>query len=131
MSEEVMKQRVSLITRGTGDKDRARAFCEALGWRGVGGSGDEPVFFQPSEMVLALWDRASFAVSPTTPQKSPRETRGWATADYGLIPLPRDAPVRNMMAGLDRHAGARPHRRLYRYRATGSRTDKRVPASPT
>jgi len=56
-----MKQRVSLITLGTTDKDRARAFYEALGWHGVGGSGDEPVFFQAGAMILALWDRASLA----------------------------------------------------------------------
>lgn len=56
-----MKQRVSLITLGVRDKERARRFYEALGWRGVGGGGDEPVFFQAGEMILALWDRASLA----------------------------------------------------------------------
>lgn len=56
-----MHQRVSVITLGVADKSRARAFYEALGWRGVGGEGDEPVFFQAGEMILALWDRASLA----------------------------------------------------------------------
>jgi uncharacterized protein len=57
-----MKQRASLITLGVRDKQRARAFYEALGWRGVGGSGDEPVFFQAGEMIIALWDRTSLAI---------------------------------------------------------------------
>jgi uncharacterized protein len=56
-----MKQRVSLITLGVRDRQRSRAFYEALGWRGVGGAGDEPVFFQAGEMIVALWDRASLA----------------------------------------------------------------------
>jgi catechol 2,3-dioxygenase-like lactoylglutathione lyase family enzyme len=50
-----------LVTLGVGDKARSRAFYEALGWRGTTGSGDEPVFFQSGDMILALWDRASLA----------------------------------------------------------------------
>jgi uncharacterized protein len=56
-----MRQRLSLVTLGVADVGRARAFYEALGWRGVGGSGDEPVFFQAGDMVVALWDRALLA----------------------------------------------------------------------
>jgi len=56
-----MRQRLSLVTLGVGDIGRARAFYEALGWRGVGGSGGEPVFFQAGDMVVALWDRALLA----------------------------------------------------------------------
>jgi uncharacterized protein len=52
---------VSLVTLGVTDIGRSRAFYEALGWRGVGGSGDDPVFFQAGDMVLALWDRALLA----------------------------------------------------------------------
>lgn len=55
-----MKQRVSLITLGVRDKQRARAFYEALGWHGVGGD-DDPVFFQAGEMIVALWERARLA----------------------------------------------------------------------
>jgi catechol 2,3-dioxygenase-like lactoylglutathione lyase family enzyme len=57
----VMRQRLSLVTLGVADVGRARAFYEALGWRGVGGSGDEPVFFQAGDMVVALWDRSLLA----------------------------------------------------------------------
>lgn len=56
-----MKQRVSVVTLGVRDKARSRAFYEALGWKGVDGKGENPVFFQAGDMVLALWDRASLA----------------------------------------------------------------------
>ncbi|HST68388.1 MAG TPA: hypothetical protein VLI94_01875 [Solirubrobacterales bacterium] len=56
-----MKQRVSLITLGTGDLDRGRRFYEALGWKTGAEPGDDVVFFQAGEMVVALWDRAKLA----------------------------------------------------------------------
>jgi hypothetical protein len=56
-----MRQRLSLVTLGVNDIGRSRAFYEALGWRGVGGSGEEPVFFQAGDMIVALWDRALLA----------------------------------------------------------------------
>ncbi|MGB7053073.1 MAG: VOC family protein [Acidimicrobiales bacterium] len=52
-----MEQRISLITPGVGDVDRACAFYEALGWSGESPDG-EVVFFQAGGMILALWDRA-------------------------------------------------------------------------
>lgn len=56
-----MKQRVSLITLGVADLERARRFYEALGWRSGAEPGDDVVFFQAGDMVLALWDRARLA----------------------------------------------------------------------
>jgi predicted lactoylglutathione lyase len=56
-----MKQRVNLITLGTGDLARARRFYEALGWSTNAGPGDDVVFFQAGGMVVALWDRARLA----------------------------------------------------------------------
>jgi predicted lactoylglutathione lyase len=56
-----MRQRVSLITLGVHDLGRARAFYEALGWRTGAEPGDDVVFFQAGEMVVALWDRARLA----------------------------------------------------------------------
>jgi uncharacterized protein len=55
-----MQQRLSLITLGTSDQDRARAFYEALGWHGHSPDGDV-VFFQAGPMVVALWDRGKLA----------------------------------------------------------------------
>lgn len=55
-----MERRISLITLGTTDLDRSRAFYEALGWSGESPDG-EVVFIQAGGMVLALWDRALLA----------------------------------------------------------------------
>jgi uncharacterized protein len=56
-----MKQRVNVITLGVGDLERSRRFYEALGWRTNAAPGDDVVFFQAGEMVVALWDRARLA----------------------------------------------------------------------
>jgi catechol 2,3-dioxygenase-like lactoylglutathione lyase family enzyme len=53
-------QRLSLVTLGVADLDRAKAFYEALGWRGVSPSADV-VFFQAGGMVVALWGREQLA----------------------------------------------------------------------
>jgi len=54
-------QRVSLVTLGVADLDRARSFYEALGWTSPSVPDDGVVFFQCGGMVLALWSRASLA----------------------------------------------------------------------
>ena len=59
-----MDQRVSLITLGVSDVDRARAFYEALGWSGESPDGDV-IFFQVGGMVLALWGRDKLAEDST------------------------------------------------------------------
>jgi catechol 2,3-dioxygenase-like lactoylglutathione lyase family enzyme len=51
-----MEQRVSLITLGVADLQRACTFYEQLGWRGQQVQGT--VFFQAGGLVLALWGRA-------------------------------------------------------------------------
>jgi catechol 2,3-dioxygenase-like lactoylglutathione lyase family enzyme len=56
-----MEQRMSLITLGTRDLRRARAFYEALGWKTGAGEDDDVVFFQAGASILALWDRANLA----------------------------------------------------------------------
>jgi len=54
-------QRVSVITLGVTDLARARRFYEALGWTTRAEQGDEVVFFQAGDMIVALWDRAKLA----------------------------------------------------------------------
>ena len=54
-----MDQRLSLVTLGVDDLDRARAFYEGLGWKGI--VEDEVVFFPAGGMVVGLWDRARLA----------------------------------------------------------------------
>jgi predicted lactoylglutathione lyase len=50
-----MDQRISLITLGVDDLERARAFYEALGWRSASPPSSDVVFFQAGGMVMALW----------------------------------------------------------------------------
>ena len=55
-----MDQRISLVTLGVSDLERARAFYSALGWEP--GTDDEGVvFYQTGGMVVALWSREELA----------------------------------------------------------------------
>jgi uncharacterized protein len=54
-------QRLSLITLGVSDLERARAFYEAMGWTTGADPGDDVVFFQTPGCIVALWDRARLA----------------------------------------------------------------------
>jgi hypothetical protein len=54
-----MEQRVSLVTLGVADVERARRFYEQLGWRGQ--EAEETVFFQAGGMAVVLWGRAKLA----------------------------------------------------------------------
>ena len=56
-----MEQRVSVITLGVADLDRARSFYEALGWATDTDRSMDVAFFQAGGMVLALWNRAKLA----------------------------------------------------------------------
>ena len=56
-----MEQRVSLITLGVADLQRARTFYEALGWSAADDENDDVVFFQAGGLVLALWSRDQLA----------------------------------------------------------------------
>jgi predicted lactoylglutathione lyase len=56
-----MEQRVSLITLGVADLERARGFYEKLGWKTGVEPGDDVVFFQSGGMVVALWGRDQLA----------------------------------------------------------------------
>jgi predicted lactoylglutathione lyase len=59
-----MQSRVTLVTLGYTNFDRAVRFYEALGW--VGSSPDGDVYFmQAGTMVLALWDRKKLAADST------------------------------------------------------------------
>lgn len=56
----IVEQRLSLVTLGVTDLQRARTFYESLGWQAVPGP-DDVVFFQAGGMVVALWDRTRLA----------------------------------------------------------------------
>ena len=56
-----MEQRLSLITLGVSDLDRARKFYEALDWTTGAEEADDIVFFQAGCMLVSLWDRGKLA----------------------------------------------------------------------
>ncbi len=81
------------------DVTRARAFYEALGWRGESPDGDV-VFFQAVGMIVALWDRSKLAEDSTVDDPG-----GWggATLAYNVR---SPAEVDTVLDGA-RTAGAR------------------------
>ena len=57
-----MEPRVSLVTLGVCDLERAIAFYrDGLGWSKSDVGGDEVAFFKTGGVVIALFPRASFA----------------------------------------------------------------------
>jgi catechol 2,3-dioxygenase-like lactoylglutathione lyase family enzyme len=56
-----MEQRVSLVTLGVRNLERARDFYEGLGWHTRAEPGADVVFFQAGGLVLALWGRDELA----------------------------------------------------------------------
>jgi uncharacterized protein len=54
-----VEQRLSLVTLGVDDLDRAREFYEGLGWRGQ--EVEETVFFQAGSIGVVLWGRDELA----------------------------------------------------------------------
>ena len=53
--------RLTVITLGVADLERARSFYEALGWRSTTDPSMGVVFFQSGDMVLSLWSRDELA----------------------------------------------------------------------
>jgi len=56
-----VEQRLSLVTLGVRDLERARRFYEALGWMSGAAPADDVVFFQAGCMIVALWGREQLA----------------------------------------------------------------------
>ena len=56
-----MDQRLSLVTLGVYDLERARRFYQAMGWAPSDASQDDVTFFQAGGMVVSLWSRESLA----------------------------------------------------------------------
>jgi catechol 2,3-dioxygenase-like lactoylglutathione lyase family enzyme len=67
----LMDQRLTLVTLGVADLERAKGFYEALGWQGRQPS-DDVVFFQAGGMVVALWGRDQLAEDSAV-----EDTGGW------------------------------------------------------
>ena len=62
-----MEQRISLVTLGVADLERALRFYEALGWTNGMPAGADVAFFQAGGLVLALWERAKLAEDSGVP----------------------------------------------------------------
>jgi predicted lactoylglutathione lyase len=56
-----VEQRLSLVTLGVRDLERARRFYEALGWTSSAAPADDVAFFQAGCMIVALWGREQLA----------------------------------------------------------------------
>ena len=56
-----MDQRLSLITLGVADLERARSFYTALGWNSNTDPSLDVCFFQAGCMIVALWGRDALA----------------------------------------------------------------------
>lgn len=69
-----MDQRVSVLTLGVRDLDRAVAFYRALGWEPAP-APEGVVFFQAGGVVVALWDRAALEVDSCV-----EDSGGWGGA---------------------------------------------------
>jgi catechol 2,3-dioxygenase-like lactoylglutathione lyase family enzyme len=65
-----VEQRLSLVTLGVADLERARAFYEALGWVTGAEPGADVVFFQAGGSIVALWGRAELAADSGVPEGS-------------------------------------------------------------
>jgi uncharacterized protein len=74
-----VKQRLSLVTLGVSDLERARAFYEALGWETGAEPAADVVFFQAGAMVVALWDRGRLAADSAV-----ADAPGWGGVTLAL-----------------------------------------------
>jgi catechol 2,3-dioxygenase-like lactoylglutathione lyase family enzyme len=103
-----VEQRVSLITLGVADLERARRFYEALGWRSPSSARSDVVFFQSGGMVVALWGRAELAADCGLPAEG--VTGAVALAHNVRSPAEVDAileQARTAGATISREAGRR------------------------
>ena len=73
-----MEQRLSLVTLGVRDLERAEKFYGALGWE-RGNEDDEVAFFQCGGLVVALWDRGSLAEDSAV-----EDSGGWGGVTLAL-----------------------------------------------
>lgn len=62
-----MEPRISLITLGVADLDRARAFYEGLGWRRKVAAAEGVAFYQMGGMALSLYPRGELAADARLP----------------------------------------------------------------
>ena len=73
--------RVSLVTLGVADVERAAAFYEGLGWtRSPASVAGDVAFFGTNGAIVALWGAADLAADAGLPAAAPPAFRGVALA---------------------------------------------------
>jgi uncharacterized protein len=77
-----MEQRLTIVTLGVADLDRARRFYEALGWQSRVEGGGQIVFFQLLGVVLGLYPRAALAEDAHLPDDAPSAKFGGIALAY-------------------------------------------------
>lgn len=87
-----MEQRVSMITLGVADVDRAKTFYERLGWRGQ--LVQQTVFFQVGGLALVLWTHQDLADDAGLDDAQTSPFRGVALAHNVRSPSEVDAAIR-------------------------------------
>jgi len=73
----MMDQRISVVTLGSADVARSRAFYEALGWTMSFTDGDI-VMFQAGGLVVSIWSRAKLGLDGGVTDKG-----GWGGVTLG------------------------------------------------
>jgi uncharacterized glyoxalase superfamily protein PhnB len=81
-----MEPRISLVTLGVADVGRARAFYEALGWRGQ--EMEETVFVQAGSQALVLWGRAKLAADSGIADEHPGDGFGGVALAHNVRSRP-------------------------------------------
>lgn len=95
-----MEQRISLVTLGVADLDRATAFYRALGWKPADAQGQDIVFFQVGGMIVALWGRDTLAEDSCV-----QDMGGWGGVTFAYCVGSREEVDRGIEEA--RSAGAR------------------------
>ncbi|MFJ8182813.1 VOC family protein [Streptomyces sp. NPDC096105] len=94
-----MEQRITLITLGVTDLARAKAFYEALGWRGQ--EVQDTVFFQAGGLGVVLWGRDELARDSGLEPGAPGGFGGIVLAHN----VRSDAEVDELLATVERAGG--------------------------
>ncbi|TMC99661.1 MAG: hypothetical protein E6J05_05360 [Chloroflexi bacterium] len=114
-----MEQRISLVTLGVRDLARARAFYEALGWRGAQQPDNEVAFYQAGGMVFGLWAALGGHGAPGVELahnvRSPSEVDAVLAAAVRACAVPREIPSRHRTSAATRccrNASGKPQQAL-------------------
>jgi predicted lactoylglutathione lyase len=99
LDNDPVEQRISLVTLGVDDVDRARRFYEALGWSGQ--ELEETVFFRAGGIALVLWGREKLRADFAIPAGSAGTFDGVALAHN----VRSEAEVDDLFAAAERAGG--------------------------